>query len=177
MYAAKRLSSFMNLSTARFASRSEEIFNGCSLNPYISCYTQLHFLLVFKLRFNFFLYKTTSQIQSYVILLLMLCHHWRTVFNLIILVLVPPKVVSPDTVVRAVLNATRTLCTANGTLPIYMTVIRNSTTLVNATNTASILVKEEGNYTCRATSKYGTDERKFIVVESKSRRLFLLKCL
>ena len=83
---------------------------------------------------------------------------------------------SPAPVVRAVLNATRTLCTANGTLPIDMTVIRNSTTLVNATNTVRILVKEEGNYTCRATSKYGTDERKFIVVESESRRLFLLKC-
>ena len=82
---------------------------------------------------------------------------------------------SPAPVVRAVLNATRTLCTANGTLPIYMEVIRNSTTLVNATNTARIRVKEEGNYTCRGTSKYGTDERKFIVVESESQRLFLLK--
>ena len=75
----------------------------------------------------------------------------------------------PAPVVRAVLGAKDTfaLCTANGTLPIYMAVIRNSRTLVNLTNTARIRVKEKGNYTCRATSKYGTDERKFTVVDGK----------
>ena len=84
----------------------------------------------------------------------------------------------PAPVARGVLGAEGAfaLCTANGTLPIYMAVIRNSTTLVNVTNTAPIRVKEEGNYTCRATSKYGTDERKFIVVDGESPRLFLLKC-
>ena len=81
---------------------------------------------------------------------------------------------SPAPVVRSVLNASLTLCTANGTLPIYMAVIRNTTTLVNATNTARIRVKEEGNYICRATSKYGTDERTFIVVDCESPSLFLL---
>ena len=56
------------------------------------------------------------------------------------------------------------VCTANGTLPIYMEVLRNSTTLVNTTNTARIQIEEEGNYTCRARSNYGNDERKFMVV-------------
>ena len=79
------------------------------------------------------------------------------------LVLVAPKVVSPTPVVRFRPHL-ELVCTANGTLPIYMAVIRNSTTLVNATNTASIQIKEEGNFTCRASSKYGTDERTFLVV-------------
>ena len=55
-------------------------------------------------------------------------------------------------------------CSATGIPPIYIAIIRNSTTLVNETNTASTRVNEEGNYTCRATSKYGTDEREFVVV-------------
>ena len=57
----------------------------------------------------------------------------------------------------------RLSCSATGIPPIYIAIIRNSTTLVNTTNTASVYVNEEGNYTCRATSKYGTDEREFVV--------------
>ena len=48
-------------------------------------------------------------------------------------------------------------CTATGTTPIYVALIRNSTVLVNTTNTAQIRLYEKGNYSCVATSKYGTD--------------------
>ena len=55
-------------------------------------------------------------------------------------------------------------CSATGIPPIYIAIIRNSTTMENTTHTARIRLSEEGNYTCRATSKYGTDEREFVVV-------------
>ena len=55
-------------------------------------------------------------------------------------------------------------CSAIGIPPIYIAIIRSSTTLVNTTNSASIQVREEGHYTCQAISKYGTDEKEFVVV-------------
>ena len=58
----------------------------------------------------------------------------------------------------------RLSCSATGIPPTYIAIIRDSTILVNTTSTASIRVNEEGNYTCRATSKYGTDEREFVAV-------------
>ena len=58
----------------------------------------------------------------------------------------------------------RLSCSATGTPPIYIAMIRNSVPLVNKTNTASIRVNEEGNYTCQATNKYGTDETEFVVI-------------
>ena len=66
-----------------------------------------------------------------------------------------------------VILGSRLSCSATGIRPIYIAIIRNSTTLVNTTNTASIPVNEEGNYTCRATSKYGTDEREFEVIHGE----------
>ena len=73
---------------------------------------------------------------------------------------------TPGPVVRVV-QGSRLSCTANGTLPILISIKRNSTTLVNTTNTASIRVDEEGNYTCRVTSNYGTDERQFVVINGE----------
>ena len=55
-------------------------------------------------------------------------------------------------------------CSAIGIPPIYIAIIRSSTTLVNTTNSASIQVREEGHYTCQAISKFGTDEREFVVL-------------
>ena len=77
--------------------------------------------------------------------------------------LVLPRVVLglPSSVV---LVGSRLSCSATGIRPIYTAIIRSSVTLENTTNTASTRVNEEGNYTCRATSKYGTDEREFVVV-------------
>ena len=50
-------------------------------------------------------------------------------------------------------------CSATGIPPIYVTLMMNSTVLVNTTNTASIRVYDGGKYTCVATDKYGTDAR------------------
>jgi len=47
-------------------------------------------------------------------------------------------------------------CSARGTPPVY-TLIRNSTVLVNTTNTATIRLYKDGNYTCQATNQYGAD--------------------
>lgn len=48
-------------------------------------------------------------------------------------------------------------CSATGTPPIYMAIKRNSTVLANATGKAEIRLYKEGNYTCVAINKYGTD--------------------
>jgi len=61
----------------------------------------------------------------------------------------------------------RLSCSAIGIPPINIVMMRNSTTVVNATNTARIKVDEkndEGNYKCQATSKHGIDEREFVVI-------------
>ena len=62
-------------------------------------------------------------------------------------------------------------CSATGTPPIHtaLVLIRDLTVLVNTTNTASIKLFEEGNYTCVATSKYGTDVREFEVKGERTR--------
>ena len=49
-------------------------------------------------------------------------------------------------------------CSARGTPPIYTALIWESTVLVNTTNTATMHLYKEGNYTCEASSKYGTDK-------------------
>ena len=69
----------------------------------------------------------------------------------------------PPSVVRA-LPGYRLYCLAIGTPPVYTALMRNSTTLVNRTNTATITLHEEGNYTCVSTNKYGTDVRNFTVI-------------
>lgn len=66
------------------------------------------------------------------------------------------------------------VCSATGTPPIYIALIRNSTALVNATGTATINSNEEANYTCVATSKYGSDVRKFSVVNNGEMKEFLV---
>ncbi len=65
-----------------------------------------------------------------------------------------PKVKLPAPAMR-VLPGYVLSCSATGTHPIFTSLIRNSTVLVNTTDTAKITVKEQGNYTCLATNKYG----------------------
>ena len=89
----------------------------------------------------------------------------------IVIFLVSPKVVIPGQVVRVYGPAFRLSCLATGTPPIKIELMRNSTILVNATNIASISAAEEGNYTCRATSKYGTDEKMFEVINGENTQI------
>ena len=71
-----------------------------------------------------------------------------------------PKIV--DSAVR-VEPGSQVPCSATGTLPIYIALIRNFTVLMNKTNTAASKIYQEGNYTCMATSKYGTDVKHFVI--------------
>ena len=63
-------------------------------------------------------------------------------------------------------------CSATGTPPIYTALIRNFTVLMNTTNNASSKLYQEGNYICVATSKYGTDEKHFVVKGGEKIRYF-----
>ena len=65
----------------------------------------------------------------------------------------------------------RLSCSAIGISPINIVIIWNSKTLVNETNTASIQVDKEGKYICRATSKYGADERQFVVISGEDTQI------
>ena len=51
-----------------------------------------------------------------------------------------------------------------GTPPVYTAIMRDSTVLVNTTDTAIVTFSEEGNYTCVATSGHGYDLREFAVI-------------
>ncbi|KAL9973722.1 hypothetical protein ACROYT_G020211 [Oculina patagonica] len=74
-----------------------------------------------------------------------------------------PKITSPAAVVRSLLNF-RLTCLATGSPPMHTAIVWKSTTLINTTNTATIELYEEGNYTCVATNKHGTDVRNFLVI-------------
>ena len=82
----------------------------------------------------------------------------------------PPKIVS-DAAVREE-PGSQVSCSATGTPPIYIVLIRNFTVLMNKTNTESSKLYQEGNYTCVATSKYGTDEKHFVIKGGEKIRYF-----
>ena len=73
----------------------------------------------------------------------------------------PPKIVL-DPAVR-VEPGSQVPCSAIGTPPIYIALIRNFTVLMNKTDTVSRKLYQEGNYTCVANSKYGTDVKHFVI--------------
>ena len=81
----------------------------------------------------------------------------------------PPKIV--DAAVR-VEQGSKVPCSATGTPPIYIALVRNFTVLMNKTDTASSKLYQESNYTCVATSKYGTDEKHFVIKEGEKIRYF-----
>ena len=74
----------------------------------------------------------------------------------------PPKIVLASSVIRA-LPGYKLSCAVTGSPPMYTALIRNSSVLVNTTNIAATFI-EEGNYTCVATNKYGSDVRDFSVI-------------
>ena len=81
----------------------------------------------------------------------------------------PPKIVSDAVRVEP---GSQVPCSATGTLPIYIALIRNFTVVMNTTNTTSSKLYQEGNYTCVATSKYGTDVKHFVVKGGEQIRNF-----
>ena len=54
-------------------------------------------------------------------------------------------------------------CSAEGTRPINMSLIQNSTILGQGTDTVDVKVTKEGNVTCTATNQAGTDSKTFSV--------------
>jgi len=74
---------------------------------------------------------------------------------------VPPKIVS-GTGVR-VEPGSQVPCSTTGTPPIYIAFIWNFTVVMKTTNITSRKLYQEGNYTCVATSKYGTDVKHFVI--------------
>lgn len=58
-------------------------------------------------------------------------------------------------------------CSARGTPPIYTALIWDYTVLKNTTKTVTIRLYKEGNYTCKATSKYGTGTKVVLVKGEK----------
>ena len=82
----------------------------------------------------------------------------------------PPKIAS-DAAVR-IEPGSQVQCSATGTPPIYIALIGNFTVLVNTTNTTSSKLYQEGNYTCVATSNYGTDVKHFVIKGGEKIRYF-----
>ena len=66
-----------------------------------------------------------------------------------------------------------------GTVPMNTSIIRNTSDLVLTSNSAPIhfYPDEEGNYTCVATSKYGSDSREFSVIFKGMIKLLLNQLL
>lgn len=66
-----------------------------------------------------------------------------------------------------------------GTVPMNTSIIRNTSDLVLTSNSALInfYPKEEGNYTCVATSKYGSDSKEFSVIFKGMMKLLLHQLL
>lgn len=104
----------------------------------------------------------------------------KTILNDVFFFVVPPRVMLPSVVVRS-LPGYKVWCSATGSPPIYIALKRNSKVLVNTTATAKVRLYEEGNYTCVATSRYGTNHSYFLVLfngkMSKSTRTSLFEAL
>ncbi|RMX49955.1 hypothetical protein pdam_00013942 [Pocillopora damicornis] len=77
---------------------------------------------------------------------------------------VQPRITSLDLKVPITPN-NQVSCLAIGTPPIYTSIVHKQTSavLINTTDSAIIRLYEDGNYSCIATSKYGTDTAEFLV--------------
>ncbi|XP_027060267.1 uncharacterized protein LOC113686794 [Pocillopora damicornis] len=77
--------------------------------------------------------------------------------------IVLPKVMLRMSVIRA-LPGYKWSCHVIGTAPVYIAIKMNSVLLINTTWTTKITFHQDANYSCIASSKYGTDVRNFTVV-------------
>ena len=67
-------------------------------------------------------------------------------------------------VVRTLPGFKLSVCSTRGTPPVYTALTRNSTVIINTTNThVTIRLYQEGNYTCVATGKYAADVKEVSV--------------
>ena len=79
-----------------------------------------------------------------------------------IVILAPPRISIPATVITSP-GEKVPFPEVSGTLPIYTAIMKGATVLTNTTNTATVPFFKEGNYTCVATGKYGSDSQEFLV--------------
>jgi len=84
-------------------------------------------------------------------------------FSFFLFPIAPPKVLLSASLVRA-LPGFKFSCSASGSPPTYTALVQGSTVLVNTTDTASIWLRQEGNYSCIATNQHGTDTKEFVVI-------------
>lgn len=66
--------------------------------------------------------------------------------------------------------------TANGTFPIHVAIVLNSSVLINKTKTAEVVLMDQGNYSCVATNKYGSDTKAILVSFLRKSLVFVLFC-
>ena len=78
--------------------------------------------------------------------------------------LASPKIILPDPAPVQRERGDELKCSATGPRPLYQALIRNNTVLANSTNTVGIQLYKEGNYSCVATNKYGTETRVIPVI-------------
>ena len=86
--------------------------------------------------------------------------------------LAPPSISVP--VVVEIYPGSKVDISVAGTVPMNTSIIRNTSDLVLTSNSALInfYPKEEGNYTCVATSKYGSDSKEFSVIIKGTTKAF-----
>ena len=75
---------------------------------------------------------------------------------------VPPNISVPAVV--EIFPGSKVDISVTGTRPISSSIIRNSSVLTSNSALIHFYPDEEGNYTCVATSKYGSDTREFSVI-------------
>lgn len=102
-------------------------------------------------------------------------HDWQVLSYLLAL---PKALLSNPADSMLVYQGRKLSCsvTANGTFPIYVAIVLNSSVLVNKTKTAEVVLMDEGNYSCVATNKYGSDTKAILVSFLRKSLVFVLFC-
>lgn len=81
----------------------------------------------------------------------------------------------PGTIIRTPAGVTKLKCTSTGTPPVYTAIIFNGSVRKNTTRSAELSLIEEGNYSCVATSYYGTNIRIIpVIIIGKTMFYYLL---
>ena len=85
-----------------------------------------------------------------------------------------PRIVIPSQVTKTVPNF-YVWCSSDGTPPIYMSLMNSSTILDEAVGRVKSRILIDGNYTCNASSEFGTDSKTFHV--SVNGKIIALVCI